>query len=96
MNSGPSSSIPENIKQKWKDSLSASKSVDGTLNAVAGIVGAAALGVATGGGATLVPTATGVALSLNLLNPVGLAASGVVAGIFAIKGVWDYCTASDT
>jgi hypothetical protein len=33
-----------------------------TLNAVAGIVGAAALGAATGGGATLVPTATGVAL----------------------------------
>jgi hypothetical protein len=85
--------VPEHVKQRWKDSLSESRSVDEFARNIVTIAGGAALGAATSGGLTLVPSgAYGVAISLNLLHPGGWIGLGVALGGIGVVSLWNYCT----
>jgi len=100
-NQGPSfdhpafDSVPENIKEKWEGSVQQSI-VTGPAAVIqtSVVIGAGTiLSTAATGGITLILGACGsVAISFNLLHPVGQIGAAIIVGGVLGGMLWDYCT----
>ncbi|BCS04679.1 uncharacterized protein AKAW2_80480A [Aspergillus luchuensis] len=90
---GPKDPMPKEARQKWDHAVKTNSIDPGT--AILGMGGGAALGAATAGGVTVVPSSAGLALSFNLLHPAGQIGALIGLGVAGTYWAYNYFTRDD-
>ncbi|KAH8423987.1 uncharacterized protein LDX57_001742 [Aspergillus melleus] len=89
----PKDPMPKEAREKWDHAIKTGSTGVGT--AIVGMGAGAALGAATAGGVTVVPSGAGLALAFNLLHPAGQVGALVGLGVAGTCWAWTYFTRDD-
>lgn len=86
----PKDPMPKEAREKWDRAIETGST--GVVTAIVGMGAGAALGAATGGGVTVVPSGTGLALAFNLFHPAGQVGAVIGLGVAGTCFAWHYFT----